>query len=145
LIKKVLGYCLRETPGKVEILVLKKLDGKGIEIPGGSVEENESFEEAVIREIHEETGINAVKSLEQVLTIVFHADWRNEWQERNIFKVELENTEFDEFDHVISDGKEDKGKAAKIFWLDIEKAKEELLWGQGQFIEQVMDFDKILE
>lgn len=35
-----------QSSGKTEILVLKKLDGRGIEVPGGTVEENESPEDA---------------------------------------------------------------------------------------------------
>ena len=61
-----------------------------------------------------------------------------EWQERNIFKVELKDNIKDEWVHEISDGVEDKGKKAKIYCLDSEVAKTELLWGQGAFIEEIL-------
>ena len=140
MIKKVLAFCIRNKIDKQEILVLSKINGKGIEVPGGSVEENESFENAVERELFEETGINSIRNMRKVLTVSFYADWRKEWQERNIFKLELENTSNDEWEHIISDGKEDKGKKARIFWLDVELAKKKLLWGQGQFIEDILKF-----
>jgi ADP-ribose pyrophosphatase len=139
MIKKVLAFCIRKKMNKHEILVLSKVNGKGIEVPGGSVEENESFENAVKRELFEETGINSIRNMSKVLTVPFYADWRKEWQERNIFKLELENTSKDEWEHIISDGKEDKGKKARIFWLDVDLAKKELLWGQGQFIEDILN------
>ena len=140
MIKKVLAFCIRNKIDKQEILVLSKINGKGIEVPGGSVEENESFENAVERELFEETGINSIRNMRKVLTVSFYADWRKEWQERNIFKLELENTSNDEWEQIISDGKEDKGKRARFFWLDVELAKKKLLWGQGQFIEDILKF-----
>ena len=43
-----------------EILVINrtKKDWPGISFPGGHVEENETLEESVIREMKEETGLN---------------------------------------------------------------------------------------
>lgn len=138
MIKKVLAFCVREKENKYEILVLSKINGKGTEVPGGSVEEGESLEESVKRELFEETGVDVIKDIHHILTIPFHAKWRGEWQERNIFKVELKDNIKDEWVHEISDGVEDKGKKAKIYWLDSEVAKKELLWGQGAFIEEIL-------
>ena len=43
MIKKVLAFCVREKENKYEILVLSKINGKGTEVPGGSVDEGGIF------------------------------------------------------------------------------------------------------
>ena len=52
--------------------------------------------------------------------------------------IRLKDNIKNEWIHEISDGVEDKGKKAKIYWLDSELAKKELLWGQGAFIEEIL-------
>lgn len=51
------NMCMVQNDDKVLVQHRKKKDYSGITFPGGHVEEGESFSEAVIREIREETGL----------------------------------------------------------------------------------------
>ncbi len=44
-----------------EILVVERLDNGKIGIPAGSLEENETIEECIIREVYEETGLEIIE------------------------------------------------------------------------------------
>jgi ADP-ribose pyrophosphatase YjhB (NUDIX family) len=60
-ISPILGACLIvEQQGKV--LVIDRVDGLGYTIPGGIVRYDETVEQAVLREVHEETGYRAAIS-----------------------------------------------------------------------------------
>lgn len=48
---------IEDNKGNVLVQERKKKDWPGLTFPGGHVEENETLEEAVIREIKEETGL----------------------------------------------------------------------------------------
>lgn len=51
------NMCMVTDGSKVLVIDRQKKDWPGITFPGGHVEKNESFVEAVIREIYEETGL----------------------------------------------------------------------------------------
>ncbi len=51
------NLCMIQDGSRVVVLERKGCDWPGITFPGGHVEEGESFTEAVIREIKEETGL----------------------------------------------------------------------------------------
>ncbi len=60
---KVAAVCLRWTGNEAQVLVFEHpLDEGGVmvQLPAGTIEPNESPEVAVVRELHEETGIHAV-------------------------------------------------------------------------------------
>ena len=59
-VKKVTAYVTRERNGVKELLVFKH-PSAGVQIPAGTVEDGESLETAVKREIYEETGLKLVK------------------------------------------------------------------------------------
>lgn len=51
------NMCMVTDGSKVLVIDRKKMDWPRITFPGGHVEKNESFVEAVIREVYEETGL----------------------------------------------------------------------------------------
>ena len=44
-----------------EVLIIERVDNGLIGIPAGSIEENETIEECIIREVREETGLKIIK------------------------------------------------------------------------------------
>lgn len=51
------NMCMIRDGEKVLVIDRQKKDWPGVTFPGGHVEHSESFVEAVIREVHEETGL----------------------------------------------------------------------------------------
>jgi 8-oxo-dGTP pyrophosphatase MutT (NUDIX family) len=60
MIEKVTGFVTCNTQADTELLLIQHPNA-GIQIPAGTVEENETPEDAVLREIAEETGISQVR------------------------------------------------------------------------------------
>ncbi len=67
---KVTAFVTRPTPAGVELLLFQHPNA-GIQIPAGTVEEGEAPEQAVVREVFEETGLAGVR-------IIQHIGWRDE-------------------------------------------------------------------
>ena len=57
--KKVYAYITREKEGVMQLLVFKHRDihEAGIQVPGGTVDEGETLEAAILREVQEESGL----------------------------------------------------------------------------------------
>lgn len=68
--KKVLAYITHES----SLLVFRHPDKpqRGLQVPGGTVELGETLEEAVLREVWEETGLSQVKILRYLGTFQHH-------------------------------------------------------------------------
>ena len=57
---KVTAFITRKTQNEVELLLLKHPHA-GVQIPGGTVEPEETPEQAVLREVQEETGLQDIR------------------------------------------------------------------------------------
>jgi len=65
--RKVTVFIYRETTRRPEVVLVWHAGG-GLQVPAGSVEPEESFEQAALREGREETGLTDVEIVEALLT-----------------------------------------------------------------------------
>lgn len=89
---------------KILVINRKKSDWPGLSFPGGHVEEEESIEESVYREIKEETGLT-LKSVK----LCAIKEWKRE--ENNRYLGFLYKS--DDFEGEVHSSKE-----GEIFWID---------------------------
>jgi len=138
-IPKVLAYITREGPAGREVLVFRHRDHPeaGVQIPGGTIDAGETPVDALHREILEETGLKSLRVIRQVAKEPFHATWRNEWQERNVFHLEAPAGCPGTWTHSVTSGQEDKGLVFVFSWMTLADAAEMLQWGQGQWLDRL--------
>jgi 8-oxo-dGTP pyrophosphatase MutT (NUDIX family) len=65
MIEKVVAFIVRKKENDYQLLIFKH-PANGYQLPAGTVEENESLENALLREITEETGLKNVKIIKKL-------------------------------------------------------------------------------
>jgi 8-oxo-dGTP pyrophosphatase MutT (NUDIX family) len=65
MIEKIAAFLIRKKNGVPQLLVFSH-PSAGIQIPAGTVEENETLEEALVREMKEETGLSNLKIINKL-------------------------------------------------------------------------------
>ena len=73
IIEKVTAFITRESVDGHDLLLFKHPNA-GIQIPAGTVEDDETPEEAVLREVSEETGLTSL-SVGEYLGCMEHRPW----------------------------------------------------------------------
>lgn len=142
--KKVIVYAIQNN----KLLVFRHVDFSyeevGLQVPAGSVEENESLEDTALRELIEETGFNDFEIITYLGSSSYDiSPYRNEIQERHFYLAkttkELPERWFSQEDH---DG---IGKPTKFecFWVPLEKSHI-IQSGQSVFIWKVHELLKKL-
>lgn len=136
--RKVLAYITKGEGTEREILVFEHKDNPnaGLQVPGGTIEEDELLIDALYREIEEETGINR-ENLElkgKVIKSNYFPEHKNVIYERNIFHLTFIGKEHDGWEHRVYGGGEDDGMIFCHRWVPINKLPE-LAANQDQAIE----------
>ncbi|HDR7794809.1 TPA: NUDIX domain-containing protein [Bacillus luti] len=133
--KKVHAYVTREKEGIMQLLVFKHRDlpEAGIQVPGGTVDEGEMLEAAVLREVQEESGLRHLCIEKFLADYIIHVKEKQEYQKRHFFHVTLLTDVKDTWEHIVSAGEEDQGLVFCYEWVDIAKSPA-LAGKQGEFL-----------
>ncbi|MBO1579413.1 NUDIX domain-containing protein [Bacillus sp. XF8] len=138
--KKVYAYITREKEGVTQLLVFTHRDmpEAGIQVPGGTVDEGEKLEAAVLREVLEESGIRHLCIERFIDDYIIYVKEKQEYQKRHFFHISLLTDVKDMWEHIVSAGEEDEGLTFCYEWVDIAKCPV-LTGNQGEFVHLLED------
>lgn len=78
------GLVCRPENGEILVVLISRMGGKVWCLPKGHVEKGESFEEAALREVREETGLES-RIVEQLGDVQYW--YYDKWEKKRIFKT----------------------------------------------------------
>jgi ADP-ribose pyrophosphatase YjhB (NUDIX family) len=139
---KVLAYITREYNNDIQLLVFTQRDypDAGLQIPAGTVEEGEEIENALFREIHEESGVTHDDlKLIRKLAVFESQEWGTI---RHVFHLALINPQPDSWDWLTNDYDSDEARARDerlVFCYRWESLKNriELAGNQGMWLDKI--------
>lgn len=136
MIPKVLAYIIQYN----QILTFRHRDypEAGIQVPAGTVDPGESPEEAVLREVREESGIKGLHIQEKIGVYSYFHEQKKEWQERHVFVLISNNSLPEQWTHTVSSGTDDKGLVFEYEWIPIAE-KDHLESSQGVYFKGTQD------
>ena len=138
-VEKVVAYIIRQQSSFKELLVFEHLDhpDAGVQVPAGTVQENESVENALLREIKEEAGLEFIKPDTYLGKFEYFRKDRNELHLRHVFVVKPQLKIADEWIHIVKSNDEDNDLRFRFYWLAFEKAGAVLEVDQGKYLSLV--------
>ncbi len=93
----------------------------GIQVPGGTIEPEETPEVGALREALEESGVDGFAAVPHLATDV--RSYPTEVTERFFYQFRVHADVPDTRNHTVSDGKLDKGMVFEYSWLGVTEAK----------------------
>ena len=124
--QRVLAYVTRERDGRTELLVFDHRDepDSGTQVPAGRLDPGETLEEGLLRELHEEAGLDRLRIVRELPIL-------GEWAERSryenhAFEVQVEGEAPDTFEHVVHGDGDDAGLVFVYRWVGVDS--EIVLW-----------------
>lgn len=133
---KVLAYLTRHHNGVCQLLVFDHVDypEAGTQVPAGSLEPGESPEAGVLRETLEESGVRA----ERIIHHLGNVEWLNpetgRLHLRHVFHLQAPAGLPDAWEHIVSDGEDDKGLRFRCRWMEVSAAARILAGDQGLYL-----------
>ncbi|SFB61670.1 8-oxo-dGTP diphosphatase [Cohnella sp. OV330] len=124
-------YCIIKDPSKSKILIVNNTGNSSWSLPGGAVEVDKTLEQAAIREVKEETGLDV-----KVFGIVAISECKFRKSGNHamffIFRAEIVGGEI-----AIQRPEE----ISEIKWVDIEKADEYMPFYNGEFKKMINEVE----
>ena len=125
------NICLIHKDNKILVIDRKKKDWPGLTFPGGHVEKNENFNDSVIREVKEETGLNIKKPI-----LCGIEEFKTKDEDRYLMFYYKTNK---------FSGKLKSSKEGEVFWVDRKDLDKHKLSLDLKRILKVMESDKLSE
>jgi 8-oxo-dGTP pyrophosphatase MutT (NUDIX family) len=133
--KKAFAYAVHTEAAEARLLVFESHDEPGIEVPKGAVETGETFAEAAVREVREESGIEGARVLRELGTTWY------EGEEQRFFLLAVPESLPDAFEHTVTGDGIDQGFVYAFRWVPIERLqlRRDLVQGCGAFVDALVD------
>lgn len=132
---KVFAYITRMKKGQQQLLVYTQRNRPeaGLQVPGGTVEPGEREEDALYREIEEESGLVHFKFIGKLGQTSHRRTLRREtW---HFFQVESLETPANRWKHTVQSFGKDDGHVFDFFWMPVEDAAKRLAEGQAECLD----------
>jgi 8-oxo-dGTP pyrophosphatase MutT (NUDIX family) len=141
-IGKVLAYITRESvDGRRELLVFEHRDypGAGTQVPAGTVDDGESIEAALLREVEEETGLTCCTIARKIAVYDWvHPDTHNV-HERHVFHLLVDGGLPETWNWIETSGgvvPESEGYVFMYRWVPLDQPLE-LAGDQGDYLDAI--------
>ena len=112
--QRVLAYVTRERDGRTELLVFDDPahPRAGTQVPAGRVDPGETLEQCLLRELHEEAGIERARIVREL----GRPGWPSKY-ENHAFEVRVDGVEpADAWEHVVHGDGDDVGLVFRYRW-----------------------------
>jgi 8-oxo-dGTP diphosphatase len=117
--RRVLAYVTRERKGIKELLLFDHSDdpGPGTQVPAGRLDPGETLEQGLLRELHEEAGIERAQIVRELDRPTWPAKYEN-----HAFEVHIKGGETtDTWDHVVHGDGNDAGLVFRYRWEPVRR------------------------
>lgn len=129
--RRVIAYVTRDRQGRRELLVFDQPDRPeaGTQVPAGRLDPGETLEQGLLRELHEEAGIEEARVLGEIAgPDEFDRALPGSRYRNHLFHVQPTNELPERWEHVVLGDGDDAGLVYSYRW---EPVREELLlWGR---------------
>ncbi len=134
---KVVAYITRKGKSKQQLLVFdhdKHFSEAGTQVPAGTADPGENIEEALFREIQEETGIQNLQIIKKIDQYTFFREAQQCFNRRHVYHLECDVSLPDRWTHKVFGHGVDSGLNFHYFWIDLDLAKGRL---SGRFDDSI--------
>jgi 8-oxo-dGTP pyrophosphatase MutT (NUDIX family) len=92
-----------------------------LRFPGGGIDEDESIETALHRELKEEAGLADVKIIRKLGVVRYFKQYSQKFIERHDYLILADNTAKDRWSHEVAGSGSDAGEVFKFRWVSAEE------------------------
>ena len=132
--RKAFVYLVRADRPRPRLLVFDSLDEAGLEVPKGSVETGETLEEAALREVHEESGIERIRVVRTLGTTLYDRE------QQHFLLAEVEGKLPERFEHTVTGSGVDRDLRYCFRWIPVDRSlAERLVQGCGAFVDALIE------
>jgi 8-oxo-dGTP pyrophosphatase MutT (NUDIX family) len=137
-LRKVVAYIIREKAGERQLLVFIHRDfpEAGLQVPAGTVEDDETIEAGLKREVVEETGLRDFEVVREIATYDRVHPVTGNTHERHVFLLTVPPSTPDEWIWVETDGGKKSELEGYVFcygWANL-SGKIDLAGGLGDYL-----------